>query len=518
MQGWQGTGAAPTVSGESDRYDMLYAFWAGNWQHNDEIVRAYLRDQKLYRNTRQLWRQASAVVALYTQFVYAGNSLSTNADPLTDGTRGAIPIEPQAGSESQNEALRTAIAEWWTQVNYRQFMSMRPKFGAILGDCLTELVDDKASGAVRPQLVWPGYVKHLELDLAGNVKAYSLEYMVSTPETKLFGTTQPAEQYKWRKDVNSEGYWYYRDDQLVDSAENPYGFVPAVWDRHEIVLGNRGMSAIERTMQQAIEVNSILSHAMDYQQKQFGAPIGVKGSSLSNRSGVLKMLNEKNSSGDPLHDAAMVAQSLGLLPMTNDGDFVTVQFDVGKTSELLNLVMDSVLAENPEARYSQQILEMTQVTAPGVERALGPIIGLVQDARKNYDTQTVKLIQMALSITAYRVVTGGYAPEVINRRRARYEVFRPFAPGAFDAGLMDFTIPDRPVIPDTIDERITRQMQIEQLQWEYSLRVAGVPDEIVKQVMGERQEEAERMAKLDEVTAFGAPPADEDDDEDTPVA
>lgn len=516
LGGWT-QGDAPTIDAIPDRYAALYAFWSGDWQHAEPVTKQYLRDRRLYKNTRQLWRQASAVVALYTQFVYAGNSLSTNADPLPDGTRGAIPIEPQAGSDAQDEALRLAIAEWWSMTNYRQFMSMRPKFGAILGDCLTELVDDKRTGAVRPQLIWPGYVDHLELDLAGNVKGYSVSWRVDEPETHLYGTTQPAKSYVWRKDVSGDGFWYYHDDRLVSQEENPYGFVPAVWDRHEIVMGDRGMSAIERTFQQATEMNSILSHAMDYQQKQFGAPIGVKGSSLGNRNTVMKMLDARNSTGDPAHDAAMVAQSLGLLPMTDNGEFVTVNFDVGKTGDLLNLVMDSILAENPEARYSQQILDMTQVTAPGVERALGPIVGLVKDARKNYDTQTIKLIQMAVSMTAWRVVSGGYAPELLQRRAARYDVFRPFAPGAYDAGLMDFTIPDREVIPETIDERIARQMQIEQLQWEYSLRVAGVPDDVVAEIIGERDAERERMARLDEITAVGPPAEDVNDNEEPPA-
>jgi hypothetical protein len=466
-------------------------------------------DKPLYKNTRQLWRQASAIVALYGQYVYAGSSLSTTGEPLPDGTKGAIPIEPQTGNKTTDDALRLAIAEWWAMTNYRQFMSMRPKFGSMLGDVLTELVDNRERGVVRPQLIWPGYVKFLDLDLAGNIQGYSVSWHVPEVDMLLYGQRIQEEAYDFRKDVNGDAFYYYRNDKVERIVPNPYGFVPAIWDRHEIVFGDRGLSALDKTFSQAIEMNSALSHTLDFTQKKFGAPIGVKGSALSNRNEVVKLLNARNSTGDPVADAALVAQSLGLLPMTDDGEFVTVDFDIGKIVEVLAEVKESSQAENPEGSFSQQILEMTQVTAPGVERALGPIIGLVKDARKNYDTQTVKLIQMALSMTGWRVVTNGYPPELLAARKARYDAFRPYNLDAFAAGLEDFIIPDREVIPDTIDERIARQLQIEQLTWDYSLRVAGVPEEERKAITAEREAEKERMMALEEFAVKG----DGDDDE-----
>lgn len=497
---------APTITSEQARYLRLYYAWSGDFGHTQAVASQFLTDQKLYENTRQLWRQASAVVALYAQFVYAGNSLSAGVDPLSDGTKGAIPIDTTGLKDTEAKALRLVIDEWWRMVNYRQFKSMRPKFGAILGDVLTELVDDRATGAVRPQLVWPGHVVHLKLDLAGNVKEYVLEYPVTEPEIKYFGRNQQARTYRYRKEVNGDAFVVWHDDKKVYELKNPYGFVPAVWDRHEIVFGDRGMSAIERTFQQSAELNSVLSHAMDYNQKNFGAPIGVKGTSLSNRnpSAIAAMLNNRNSTGDPLADAALIAQELHLLPMTDNGAFITVPFDIGKTGELLGFVRDSLEAENPEGSFSQQILEMTQVTAPGVERALGPIIGNVKDSRANYDTQTVKLTQMAISMTAQRVLEGWYG-EVLTTRKERYDLFREFGPGAYDAGRMDFSIPDREVIPDTIDERIARQMLIEQLQWPESLLIAGVDPAVVKRIDAERQADKQRQAQLDSLAVGSGP-------------
>jgi hypothetical protein len=480
------------------RYDALMWFWEGNWRGQTWYTDQRVLDPMIYKNTRQIWRHARATVALYTQFVYAGSSLSAGTEPLSDGTRGAIPIDPDTGSETDDARLREAIESWWKMVNFRQFMSQRPKYGSILGDCLTELVDDRARAIVRPVCISPKYVKYLDLDAASNVKAYSVEWLVSLPETKLFGTTQEAQQYRYRKDVNTRGFWYYRDDKLERFDENPYGFVPALWDRHEIVFGDRGLGALDATFQQAVELNSILSHAFDYQGKQFGAPIGVKGASINSRNNPMK-LNARQSTGDPLADAAMVAQSLGLLPMSENGDFITINFDIGKTTDLVKLLMESVLAENPEASYSQQILEMTQVTAPCVERALGPIVGMVKEARKNYDTQTIKLTQMALAMMGWRLQTSGYPREVVVPRRNRYERLAIYDLESYGKGLLDFTIPDRAVIPDTIDERIARQLQIEMMQWEYSLKVSGMPEEEVTKIMSEREAEKERANRLEEI-------------------
>lgn len=515
INAWKNPGAAPSVDPLSGRYDALYAFWEGSWRHSNMFVDQRLHDAKLYLNTRQLWRQASAIVALYGQYVYAGNSLSTNDEPLADGTKGAVPIQPQTGGKDTDDALRLAIAEWWTMVNYRQFMSVRPKFGSMLGDCLTEMVDQRTRGVVRPQLVWPGYVRYLDLDLSGNVQGYSVEWEVPEVDMVLYGQRIQKDAYTFRKDVNHEAFYYYRNGELERIEPNPYGFVPAVWDRHEIVFGDRGLGALDKTYQQAVELNSVLSNMMDYGQKQLGAPIGVKGSSLSNRTETLRMLNARNSSGDPAADAAMVAQSIGLLPMTDNGDFVTVQFDPRHLDTGVDRVKESNQSENPEGSFSQQILEMTQVTAPGVERALGPIIGLVKDARKNYDTQTVKLIQMAITMTGWRVVTNGYPPELVAAREARYNTFRPFDLEAFGRGIMDFVIPDREVIPDTIDERISRQLQIEQLTWPYSWRVAGVPEDVRTQLEGEQREDKERQSKLDEFAVVGPGGDNQDDEPDT---
>jgi len=506
MQALFDPSVAPEVDQTRGRYNSLYYFWSGDWQSANMMADQRISDKNVYKNTRQLWRNASAIVDLYAHTVYMGD-LSSDGKSLPDGTRGAIPIDPQMPNQTDKDNLTAAISAWWTAVNYRQFMSLRPKFGSMLGDVLTELVDDRASGMPRPQMLWPGYVTFLDLDLSGNVKRISYEYDVEQPETDYFGERQPADKYLFRKDIDGQYYYYYRDNKLTQRDPNPYGFVPCIWDRHEIVFGDRGLGAIDRIFQQAVEMNSVLSHAMDYIQKMYGTPVGVKGTTLGNRNSPFT-LNKRATTGDPMADAAMVAASLGILPMTDNGDFVTAKFESGGIEPFLQMMIDSMRAEAPESSFSQQILEMTQVTAPGVERALGPIIGRVKDARKNYDTQTIKLIQMALAMAGWRVQTNGYPAALVNSRPDRYQALAKFNLDSYGRGLLDFTIPDRPVIPETLDEKIARAMLVEQLQWEYHLQVAGLPPDVIAEVVTEREEEAERQARLEEVAVVGEPPVE----------
>jgi len=513
IQSWRDYGAEPTVTLDG-RYADRWSWYAGTWQR-DITLAVRLRSQPLlYKNTRQLWRTADAIASLYEQFVYAGDlpdppGAAGDMDAFRQRVAAsAIPWQPTTGDAAADDALLVAFAEMASLWRWRQYMALRPKLGAVLGDVLTELVDDPAHGAVWPRIVWPGYVVDLDLNDVGDVKRYAVEYRVEVSASTTYGRTVLAESYVFRKEVDGESFRFYKDGRPFDYPEigpavqpNPYGFAPAIWDRHEIVFGDRGMGALDKTLAAAKEINSLLSNALDYQQKQFNAPVGVKGAMTGNplRRGLGSLL-PRAAVIDPNEDAATIAartaETLGLLPMGADGEFVTVQFDVGKTAEMVGLLIDAVIAESPEARYGQQLLEMSQATGPAVELILAPIAGKVKRARANYDPQTAKLFQMAVSIFGYRLANGDYDPALVARRRSRYDAFRPFTPGAFDAGRMDCGIADRDVFPESESDRVARLVLVEQLQSPVSLRMAGLSDDQANEMIAGREA---RQAKAAEV-------------------
>lgn len=499
-------GAEPVVA-EDGRYADRWSWFAGTWRNDPHVIVGGREQPRLYKNTRQLWRTADAVVSLYEQFVYTGDLPTppgTNDNGDMDAFRqavaaSAIPWEPQTGKPADDDALLIAFAELATLWRWRQHMALRPKLGAVLGDVLTEVVDDQEHGAVWPRVVWPGYVVDLDLNDVGDVKRYALEYGVTIPESTAYGQTVKAESYRFRKEVDSRAFRFYKDGKPFDYPEigpavqpNPYGFVPAIWDRHEIVFGDRGMGALDKTLAMAKEINSLLANALDYQQKQFNAPVGVKGAAVQNSlrrslGSILPRTAEADPRDDPATIAARTAETLGLLPMNADGDFVTIAFDVGKTAEMVNLLIDSVVAESPEARYGQRLLELSQATGPAVELILAPITGKVKRARANYDPQTVKLYQMGTSMLGMRLAAGNYDRDLLARRPSRYAAFAPFAPGAFDAGRMDCGIADRDVFAESDADKIARLVMIEQLESQVMLRMAGIGDAEVAEIIADRE-------------------------------
>lgn len=515
MAAWQSYGKNPPALPDADRYSLLWSWYAGSWSNDPRISLQSASHPDLYRNTRQVWRQASAIVNLYDQFVYEGD-LSTDGKPLPDGSRGAIPIDPQMPNQSDKGQLIRAFHELFNMWYWQQQMSLRPKLCAALGDCLTVIVDDFQHGIVYPQTYWPGWVPDadLELDSLGNVKRYAIEYPVSVQASTAFGQDIKAESYLFRQEVDGENLRFYKDGKLHEYADigpsvqpNPYGFVPAIWDRHDSVpWSNRGISALERTLQQTMELNSVLSHALDYQRKQFSAPIGVKGSAVTARAGRTVSLpggvsvtfpsGSEPQPDDLIEARRQAAEQIHLIGMDATGEFVTVKFDIGQTTEMLNLVMDSILAESPEARYGQEILKMSQVTGPGMERVLAPIVGLIKSARKMHDPQTVKLLQMATAMMGYRLNNGNIPDAIVRSRSARFEAFRPFDLTSFGKGLLDCTIPGRDVFPETPLEKAQRLLIVQNITDPYLMTQAGVPEEEVKKMAAERQAQADLEASM----------------------
>jgi hypothetical protein len=100
MQAWR-TYGAPQWGPEID-YATLWTWYSGTWTSTPAMMAQQASDPDLYLNTRQIWRQSSAIVNLYDQFVYMGD-LSTNGEPLPDGS----PWEPSRSTPRPGRTPRT---------------------------------------------------------------------------------------------------------------------------------------------------------------------------------------------------------------------------------------------------------------------------------------------------------------------------------------------------------------------------------------------------------------------------
>src|SRR5690606_18200545 len=302
-------------------------------------------DTEIYRNTKLLWKHHEAVVDFYAGVIYYG-ALSTDGAPLPDDVPNAIPFVPQTPTPDRDQALTLAYSELFSAWNWQQQMSLRPMYAAALADCLTELVDDTERRFVYPQIVWPGYVKDIEIDYVGNVRRYVLEYRVT--EKKADGTT--GETYTYRKEVDGEVIRHYREDKLTSTVRNPYGFVAAIWDRHRIAAPGavRGKSATDGTRQALYQLNSLFGHAADFQHKAFEVPPMLASSVKPRAEETPAALGAPPSAGREL------AERYRMRYVPTDASLLQPTFDVGKTLDMIKEIREGILAENPEASFYQQ--------------------------------------------------------------------------------------------------------------------------------------------------------------------
>ncbi|MCA9861010.1 MAG: hypothetical protein KC438_14870, partial [Thermomicrobiales bacterium] len=482
LSGWKQAGPVPLeLTVQQRRYLDAWQTYTGElFERTVDPKRA---DPTLYQHTKLLWKHVEAVVDFYAGVIYQGALPGAGAE-LPSTALSAIPIKTQIENETKSEQLMTAIRELFAAWNWQQQMSLRPMYGAVLGDCLTELVDDPERRFVYPQTVWPGYVTQIELDYVGNVRSYTLEYQV-TEKRHLPGIYQvgsfTSETYRYRKEVDGDEFRYFKDDKPFDYGagsvvENPYGFVPAIWDRHRIGAPGdpRGRSAIEGTRQALLQLNSIFSHAFDFQRKAFFAPIMVAGKGAS------------KSSSDKTHDVTSAPNTFDVVGVPDGASLLQPEFDIGKTSEMLDALRKGIVDENPEARFYQEMREMQMVTAPGAERLMGDVKNRVDLARSGYDSQTIKLFQMAISMCGMRAHgsewrTGDNGQRIqLDRRR---QVFAPFDLTSFERGDLAFTIEPRPIVFPTEQERIDIVLQKESLQTRWGLEQAGMDETIADEIL-----------------------------------
>lgn len=472
INGWKGSMPVPReLSVQQRLYAERWALYDGTLFKHLDARNPYGDDPTVYRNTRLLWKHAEAIGDFYAASIYPGE-IATDA-LLSGAAGGAVPLVPQVTTPSgkpdaqRNKALGRAYAELMQAWNWQQNKALVPMYASVLGDCLTEIIDDTGRRMVYPQVIWPGYVTDLELDYVGNLRAYTLEYSIA--EKQDDGTIK---EFRYRKEVTKEEYRHFKDDRPWDRygprtavSRNPYGFVPATWDRHRIGAPgqDRGRSALDGTRQAILELNSIFAHALDFQRKAFYAPLMI--ASRGSYSGTPAEIATGAIAANPTDYAEM----FDVLPVPEGSQLLQAQFDVGKTGELLDRIQQGILDEAPEAAFYQRLREMQQLTGPGVQRAVGDVEKRRNLAADGYDAQTIKRFQMAVAIAGHRVNDGTWARAQNGRLTPRQQAFAMFNLGSYDAGDLDTMMEQRPLVELTDLERIEVLAAKEALQSEVAL-------------------------------------------------
>lgn len=422
---------APIVA----RYERRWARYTNGIFEDRVFWNRYISGNGLYRFTRSIFNPARNLGDFYSSVIYPG-VLAIDAKRLPDGTQLAIPLADDIDPE-----LRNAIGQLWQWSNWQDGMAVMTLFGSVLGDVGVEVVDDLERGKVTFDVIWPGLVTDLDLDSTGNVKAHAIEYD--------YEDSDDGKIYTFRREVDGERIAEFRDGELYRydpdvAAEraNPYGFDPFVWCRHTNIGSVYGAPAL-RNEQAADEYNSLASHTYDHAHGILSAPVLVGGANSGTLGTAATSQVKRPSAQDSTPADERAREGIRFITAGPDAVVATIQLPEGEVDKHLARLLAGIEREHPELTMYEQLRGMSQVTGPGAEVLIGDTGNLVNRARAGYDTQTIKLHQMAVAIAGFRANNGDWGSNLSRQQQA----FKPFSLDSYEAGDLDFEIGIRPLMP-----------------------------------------------------------------------
>lgn len=500
---WRGPQEATPADEVRARLNLYWSYYENSNFENVATWAAYRSNYTLYRNIRSIYNPTRRLVNFYVAQVYPG-VLSEDAAKLPDGIAIAIPF-----SDDTDDALKLAVAQFWQWSNWQLNNKLMVRYGGATGSVLVEVVDNVARGKIATAVRWPGLLADrakddgpsLILDDVGNVKFYALEYQA---------TDEAGEIFTYRKEVSQESIIEYADDKVTSETENPYGFVPAVWAKHIDEgwgvdgEGLYGAPAISGSIGKIDELNGLASHTHDHIDALVDSP-GIISSDggvgkIGEQANAIKALrsNAQDEFATPAATSVMRTMRRLLLKAPKGASWVplTGNLQPEQVIPAMEHLLTEIEHDFPELGMYQELRKMSEVTGPGAARMMGDVYSRVLEVSSNYDTQSIKLFQMAAAIGGFRFRENREGWRLRTEAQAK---FAPFDLDSYARGDLNMAIMPRPLIPMTEDDTITltgkRLDNAKKAQGIFNddkvLEVAGVSDETERAEIL-RQREAEK--------------------------
>jgi len=427
----------------------------------------YRSNYNLYRDIRMIYNPTKRLVDFYAGQVYPG-VLSEDGSKLPDGVPLAMPF-----ADDMDKRLLDAVAQLWQWWNWQAKKSVHVRYGAALGSVLIEAVDDIERGRNSADIIWPGFIYDLELDNAGNVKAYALRYEANNDEEGA---------YLYEKQVDVEAFRYFKNGEPFDYGAgsvvpNPYGFVPAVWVKHSDNGGDHGSPAIAGSFGKIDELNGLASHTHDQIHKVIGAPAVLAMPPVGNMEKLFD--TQKRSSTESQSDPSSDKESVLLFRVPQGTTIASLvgNLDLAAAAAYMATLQKEIEEDHPELTFYKELRAMSQVTGPAASRLVGDVNTRFSEAAANYDQANIKLFQMAVAMAGFRASSGAWGR--LNRQQQK---FLPFDLGSYEQGDLDMAIMPRELLKPTRQEI---GMENEQMWRGVAFaHQAGVPAEFVLREAG----------------------------------
>jgi hypothetical protein len=424
------------------RYALLWNYYTNQIFEQFSFWREYIDQFRLYRNVRSIYNPYGRLVDFYVGSVYPGR-LTIDAGNLPDGIPNAIPF-----SADTSDQLKAAVGQIWQWSNWQTKKNLMIRFAASVGDCLVEVVDDVERQKVYNKVTWPGLVDEIELNDAGDVVYYSLQYVAADDD---------GHEYEYRKETGKDYIRTYRDGNLTGfdgfAAERPnyYGFIPAVWVRHKDVGGDFGAPVMGYSIGKIDELNSIMTHLHDHIHKTIENPFIL----WSNGEILPAFAADARLTGDADDDDPDAReQDLMFLKGPQDGavDTLAGTIDLAEALDAAAKLIAEIEHDNPELVMYDQLRTMQQVTGPGANRMVGDTYAKLEESASGYDMQSIKLFQMSVAIAGENLRRGYWRNPTAAQRK-----FDGFDLQSYERGDLGMEILPRPVVPVTAGDQIALQ-------------------------------------------------------------
>lgn len=503
---WRGPQESTPAAEIRSRLNLCWSYYENSNFENVAAWANYRANYVLYRNIRSIYNPTRRLVNFYVAQVYPG-VLSEDAAKLPDGVAIAIPF-----SDDTDDALKLAVAQFWQWSNWQSGNKLMVRYGGATGSVLVEVVDNVARGKVTTAVRWPGLLADrakddspsLILDDVGNVKFYALEYQA---------TNDAGDTYTYRKEVGQESIIEYADDKVTSEEPNPYGFVPAVWCKHIDEgwgvdgEGLYGAPAISGSIGKIDELNGLASHTHDHIDSLVDSP-GIISSDggigrIGEQASAIKVSRSTAQDEFATVGATSVMKTMRRLLLKAPKGASWVPLTGNLQPEQVIPAMDHLLTEIehdfPELGMYQELRKMSEVTGPGAARMMGDVYSRVLEVSSNYDTQSIKLFQMAAAIGGFRYKENREGWRLRTQAQAK---FAPFDLDSYARGDLSMAIMPRPLIPMTEDDTISltgkRLSNAKAAQGIFNddkvLELAGVSDETErKEILAAREKEKEAV-------------------------
>jgi hypothetical protein len=454
-------------------------FYYRNRMFSRGIDWSYLLAQKeLYKLTRPIYNPVTRIVDFYVDNIWQ-NPRNEDFESL------ATPV-----SEKADEVLLSAIAQLDQWGNFLSEQQKIKRYAAATGNVLIELVDDLEREKVTHKTVWASFVTDIQLNLSGDVTAYTLEYSIYDRDLQR--------DYTFRKEVTKESFSYFRDDKpfvpegkTAEVETNIYGFCPAVWIRHTDDGGDFGIPACQSfdKVDDLFEMAALL-HDNIGKEINSGKVLGMEEpDSIKVITGGTMNKDGSMNPIDPRLDRVILATK-GAVSMAD----LSGQLKLNEARPYLENLLKSFDDDYPELQAASIIRENSQLSGAALERMLTPAQNRLDGAQAGYNQQLIKLRQMQLAVAGMRSRSDWKS------RTPQQDLFRNFDLTSYGRGDLDFQLKRSTLVQMDESEAETVLMQKAQRATEVKdlvdelerLKIAGYSEDEAMEIMTRRETERQR--------------------------